>query len=62
MANERMEQNWIRVKEQIQDMWGEFDEKDLKKARGNLRRMVSLIHEKTGEDENDILEKMGAII
>ncbi len=62
MANARMEQSWGRVKEQIFDMWGEFEEKDLKKARGNFGKMVNLIQEKTGEDPNSIIEKMSAII
>lgn len=62
MANERMEQNWARVKEQITDMWGDFDDTELKKARGNLGKMVALIQEKTGEDEVEIIQKMSAII
>jgi len=62
MANERMEQNWVRVKEQIFDMWGEFEEKELKKARGDFGKMVNLIQEKTGEEPSSIIEKMSAII
>lgn len=62
MANHRMEQNWVRVKEQIVDIWGEFDEKDLKKARGDFGKMVDLIHQKTGEDAAAIMEKISAIV
>ena len=62
MANQRMEENWVRVKAQIESIWGDFDEKELKKARGNLKKMVRLIHEKTGEDQTSIRQKMSAII
>ncbi len=62
MADQRMEDSWARVKTQITDMWGDLDEKDLKKARGNLRKMVDVIHEKTGEDTSLIMQKMSAIV
>ena len=62
MATEQMEDSWVRIKEQIQIFWGEFDEKDMKKARGNLPKMVSLIHEKTGEDKNSIIQKISTIV
>ncbi len=62
MAKDRMEQNWLRVKEQIVEMWGEFDEKDLKKARGDYGKMVDLIREKTGEDATAIMQKISALV
>ena len=62
MATEQMEESWTRIKTQIQGYWGEFDEKDMKKARGDLRKMVSLIHEKTGEDKGDIIQKISTIV
>ncbi len=62
MATEQMEDSWVRIKTQIQVFWGEFDEKDMKKARGNLPRMVTLIHEKTGEDKNSIIQKISTIV
>ena len=62
MATDQMEESWVRIKTQIQNFWGEFDEKDMKKARGDLRKMVSLIHEKTGEEENSIIQKIGTIV
>jgi hypothetical protein len=43
-------------------VWGEIDEQELKKARGNLPKMVNLIHEKTGEDRDIIFQKMSAVI
>ncbi len=62
MGKQRMEQNWQRVKAQINAVWGEIDEQELKKARGNLQKMVNLIHEKTGEDRSLIMQKMAAVI
>ena len=62
MSKERMESNWDRVRTQILLVWGELDEKDMKKARGDLNQMVSLIHETTGEDRALILQKMATLI
>ena len=49
---------------QIQTIWAnqEFDETDLKKARGDLRKMVNLIHEKTEEPKADIIQKITAFL
>lgn len=62
MATEQMEESWLRISTQIQVFWGEFDEKEMKKARGNLKKMVALIQEKTGEDEGAIIQKLGTIV
>jgi uncharacterized protein YjbJ (UPF0337 family) len=62
MGKQRMDQNWQRVKTQINSVWGEIDEQELKKARGSLPKMVNLIHEKTGEDRDVIFQKMSAVI
>ncbi len=62
MADEKMEESWERVKEQITSMWGEIDEKDLKKARGSLARMVNLIQEHSGEEKASIMQKISTIV
>jgi len=64
MATDRMNENWRRVREQIEAIWSdhEFGDKEMKKARGNLKKMVELIHEKTGEPRNDIMQKIIAFI
>ena len=62
MGKQRMEQNWNRVKTQIYAVWGEIDEKELKKARGNLTKMVNLIHEKTGDPRPEIRQKVVGLI
>ncbi len=63
MATSSMNENWNYVKSQIEAIWvdAEFDDAELKKARGNLRKMVSLIEEKTGESKMEIRQKMSAI-
>jgi hypothetical protein len=64
MATQRMNENWRRVKKQIKAVWSdyEFGDKEMKKARGNLNRMVDLIHEKTGEPRSEIIQKITAFI
>ena len=62
MSKQRMESNWDRVRTQILSVWGELDEKDMKKARGDLNQMVSLIHDTTGEDRTLIMQKMATLI
>ncbi|NND70193.1 MAG: general stress protein CsbD [Rhodothermales bacterium] len=64
MATDRMNENWRRVREQIEAIWSDHDfgDKEMKKARGNLNKMVELIHEKTGEPRNEIMQKIIAFI
>jgi len=59
-----MNDSWRRVKSQIQTIWSEheFGDKEMKKARGSLDKMVNLIHEKTGEPRAEIMQKMAAIL
>ena len=63
MATSSMNDNWNYVKSQIEAIWvdAEFDDAELKKARGNLRKMVTLIEEKTGESAMEVRQKMSAI-
>jgi len=64
MATERMNDSWLQVKNQIQSIWSdtELNDKEMNKARGNMRKMVELIHEKTGEPQKEIFQKISAII
>ncbi len=63
MATPAMNASWRRVKAQIESIWEgtEFDDKEMKRARGNLNRMINLIHEETGEPRAEILRKMSAV-
>lgn len=60
MATDAMNESWRRILSQIQSVWSdhEFDDADLKKARGNLKKMVNLIHEATGEPKPEITQKI----
>ena len=62
MSKQRMDQNWERMKEQILAQWDGLDEGALKKARGNLGKVVDLIAEHTGEARATIMTKMSAFI
>ncbi|MFT5141748.1 MAG: hypothetical protein ACI80V_002461 [Rhodothermales bacterium] len=64
MATQAMNDSWARVQGQIETVWSdvEFGEKEMKKARGNLKTMVQLIHEKTGEPRAGIMQKISAFI
>ncbi|MFQ5572121.1 MAG: general stress protein CsbD [Rhodothermales bacterium] len=64
MATQRMNESWRQVKEQIESIWSEaeFGDKEMKKARGDMNKMVNLIHEKTGEPRVQIFQKISAII
>lgn len=64
MATEQMNQSWRRVRAQIKSIWNEadFNDKEMKKARGDMNKMVNLIHEKTGDPHNEIFQKISAIV
>lgn len=62
MGKQRMNDNWERMKAQILSTWGDLDESEMKKARGNLGQMVNLIHSQTGEDRQIIMRKMSAFL
>lgn len=64
MATEAMNESWRRIRDQIKDIWEEadFDDKQMKRARGDMEKIVGLIHDKTGEAPEEIRRKMGAIL
>lgn len=64
MATEAMNESWRRVRDQIKDIWDEadFDDKEMKRARGNMEKIVGLIRDKTGESREEIRRKLSAII
>ncbi len=64
MATEAMNESWTRVTTQIKTIWNEqeFTDAELKKARGDLKKMVALINERTGDEEADILQKISAFL
>lgn len=64
MATPRMNDSWRRIRDRIKAMWPErdFDDKRMKKTRGSLRQMVTLIQEKTDESRADIRRKVVAVM
>ena len=64
MATQSMNDSWTRVVDQIRSIWSdqEFDDTEMKKARGKFNKMVDLIHEKTGEPRPEIMQKISAFL
>ncbi len=64
MATEAMNESWARVTTQIKTIWNdqEFTDAELKKARGDLKKMVALINERTGEEKADIIQKITSLL
>ena len=64
MATEKMNRDWRRVRDRIKARWShvEFDDAALKKTRGGLKQMVSLIHNRTGEPRAEIRKKVAAAL
>lgn len=64
MATPKMNRDWRQLRDRIKAMWDdvEFSDKRMKKSRGSLRSMVSLIHSKTDEPRTEIRRKIGAVM
>jgi len=64
MATEAMNESWRRIRDQIKDIWEEadFDDKQMKRARGDMEKIVGLIHDKTEDPKEEIRHKMSAIL
>jgi hypothetical protein len=64
MATEKMNEDWRRIRDQIKDIWDEtdFDDKQMKRARGDMEKIMGLIHDKTEESIEEIRRKMSAIL
>ena len=64
MATEAMNESWRRIRDQIKDIWEEadFDDKQMKRARGEMEKIVGLIQDKTDESREEIRRKLGAIL
>ena len=64
MATEKMNKDWRRIRDQIKDIWADtdFDDKQMKRARGEMDKIMGLIHDKTGESIEEIRRKMSAIL
>jgi hypothetical protein len=64
MATPRMDQRWFRIRDRIKTVYSGVDltDKEMRRTRGNLGKMVNLLHEKTGEPQDDIRKTVSALI
>lgn len=64
MATEAMNESWRRIRDQIKTIWddADFDDKQMKRARGDMEKIMGLIQDKTGESREEIRRKMSAIL
>lgn len=64
MATPKMNRDWRQVRDRIKALWSdvEFDDKRMKKTRGSLRKMVSLIHARTDEPRAEIRNRLASVI
>jgi len=64
MATEAMNESWRRIRDQVKEIWddAEFDDKQMKRARGEMDKLIGLIHDKTEEAPEDIRRKLSAIL
>jgi hypothetical protein len=64
MATPRMDERWYRIRDRIKDVYDSADitDKEMRRARGNLPKMVNLIHDKTGEPPAEIRRTVMALM
>jgi hypothetical protein len=59
-----MNADWRRVRDRITSTWSDadFDAKEMKRARGSLTEMVSVVHNTTGEARPSVRRKIVSMI
>ncbi len=63
MANKRMNESWSRMKEGIQDIWGnEISNEDLEGGRRDLNKMIDIISTKTGKSKSQVRSQMMSLL
>ena len=64
MATPKMNRDWRQVRDRVKATWSdvEFDDKKMKRVRGSLKQMVSLIQSKTDETRQEIRRKVVAVM
>lgn len=64
MATARMNERWYRIRDRIRDVYdgADLSDKEMRKARGSLPKMVNLIHDKTGEPVAEIRRTVTALM
>ncbi|MEM8599058.1 MAG: hypothetical protein AAGF99_03980 [Bacteroidota bacterium] len=64
MATPAMNENWRTLRDQIKGIWSdtEFSDRNLKRTRGSLQKMVNLVHDRTGEPRPQIRNKIAGLL
>lgn len=65
MATKQMNESWQRVRARVRSLWEDTDlgtDKELKKTRGDMQKLINLVHERTGEPRSEIFNKISAVI
>lgn len=65
MATKQMNASWRRIRDRVRSLWDDTDlgtDKEMKKVRGDLHKMVNLVHHKTGDPRSEIYDKITALI
>jgi len=59
MVNQQtIDGNWTTFKGQVQETWGHLTDNDLQKAKGDVKQLIGIIQEKTGEAREQIEAKL----
>ncbi len=53
---------WPEIKEGLRNVWEFLDDKILDQTNGDLSAVASIVQEKTGEDRNQIKEKLNQLL
>ncbi|MEL6612412.1 MAG: general stress protein CsbD [Bacteroidota bacterium] len=64
MATAAMNESWRTLRDQIKGIWSdtEFSDRNLKRTRGSLQKMVNLVHDRTGESRPRIRSKIAGLL
>lgn len=63
MATDRMNERWYRIRDRIKQYFdADISDQEMRKTRGNLSKMVNLIHDKTGRPRPEIRRTVTALM
>jgi len=54
VTRQELEGKWNEVKGRLQDRWGQLNDDELQRVRGNATELVGVIQQKTGESRHEI--------
>ncbi|MEM8558033.1 MAG: general stress protein CsbD [Bacteroidota bacterium] len=64
MATPAMNESWRSLRDQIKGIWSdtEFNDRNMRRTRGSLQKMVNLVHDRTGEPRTEVRRKITALL